>query len=77
MKKTVEINETMNLSNQHLMALDYGQKFIGVALFYVGRDPFPTPYERIVPCILSEVYRSKLRVADLIQRYQGKSKQVV
>lgn len=61
MKKTVEINETINLSNQHLMALDYGQKFIGVALFYVGRDPFPTPYERIenknFPYIVKNIQR--------------------
>lgn len=30
-----------------LLAMDFGEKFIGVATFCVNRDPFPTPYGRI------------------------------
>lgn len=30
-----------------LLALDFGEKFIGVASYCVNRDPFPTPYGRI------------------------------
>lgn len=30
-----------------ILAMDFGEKFIGVALFCVNRDPFPTPFGRI------------------------------
>jgi putative holliday junction resolvase len=30
-----------------LLAMDFGEKFIGVAIYCVNRDPFPTPYGRI------------------------------
>ena len=30
-----------------LLAMDFGEKFIGLASFCVNRDPFPTPYGRI------------------------------
>ena len=30
-----------------ILALDFGEKFIGVASFCINRDPFPTPYGRI------------------------------
>jgi putative holliday junction resolvase len=30
-----------------LLALDFGEKFIGVATYCVNRDPYPTPYGRI------------------------------
>jgi putative Holliday junction resolvase len=29
------------------MALDFGEKFIGVAIYSVNKDPYPTPYGRI------------------------------
>ncbi len=35
----------LNLKN--ILALDFGEKFIGVASFCVNRDPFPSPYGRI------------------------------
>lgn len=35
------------LNMKTLLALDFGEKFIGVASFCVNRDPFPTPYGRI------------------------------
>jgi putative Holliday junction resolvase len=30
-----------------VLAMDFGQKFIGVATYCVNRDPYPTPYGRI------------------------------
>lgn len=30
-----------------LLAMDFGEKFIGVATYCVNRDPYPTPYGRI------------------------------
>ncbi len=30
-----------------VLALDFGEKFIGVATYCVNRDPYPTPYGRI------------------------------
>lgn len=38
-------NHELNLKT--LLALDFGEKFIGVATYCVNRDPFPTPYGRI------------------------------
>lgn len=35
------------LNMKTLLALDFGEKFIGVAFYCVNRDPFPTPYGRI------------------------------
>lgn len=35
------------LNLKHILALDFGEKFIGLASFCVNRDPFPSPYGRI------------------------------
>jgi putative Holliday junction resolvase len=35
------------LNLKTILALDYGEKFIGLATFCVNRDPFPTPFGRI------------------------------
>jgi putative Holliday junction resolvase len=35
------------LSLKTILALDFGEKFIGVATYCVNRDPYPTPYGRI------------------------------
>ena len=39
------INHPLNLKT--ILAMDFGQKFIGVATYCVNRDPYPTPYGRI------------------------------
>ncbi len=36
------------LEGQTLLGIDYGQKFIGLSLYNVGRDPFPFLHGRIV-----------------------------
>lgn len=38
-------NHPLHLKN--ILAIDFGEKFIGVAIFCVNRDPFPTPYGRV------------------------------
>jgi putative Holliday junction resolvase len=32
---------------KNILAMDFGERFIGVATFCINRDPFPTPYGRI------------------------------
>lgn len=38
-------NHSLNLKT--VLAMDYGEKFIGLATYCVNRDPYPTPYGRI------------------------------
>jgi putative holliday junction resolvase len=42
-----------------VLAMDFGEKFIGVASYCVNRDPYPTPYGRIAnkgqPAVLKEL----------------------
>ena len=35
------------LNLKTILAMDFGEKFIGVATYCVNRDPFPLPYGRI------------------------------
>jgi putative Holliday junction resolvase len=35
------------LNLKTILAMDFGEKFIGVATYCVNRDPYPTPYGRI------------------------------
>jgi putative Holliday junction resolvase len=35
------------LNLKTILAMDFGEKFIGVATYCVNRDPFPTPFGRI------------------------------
>lgn len=35
------------LNLKTILAIDFGEKFIGIATFAVNRDPFPTPYGRL------------------------------
>jgi putative Holliday junction resolvase len=39
--------ETHSLHMKTVLAVDYGEKFIGLASYCVNRDPYPTPYGRI------------------------------
>lgn len=31
-----------------LLGIDYGSKVVGTALYHLGRDPFPMPFQKIV-----------------------------
>jgi putative Holliday junction resolvase len=35
------------LNLKTILAMDFGEKFIGIATYCVNRDPYPTPYGRI------------------------------
>ena len=43
---SLAVDHNLNLKN--ILAIDYGEKFIGLATFCVNRDPFPTPYGRVL-----------------------------
>lgn len=36
------------LENKRILAVDYGRKVTGLAGYYAGHDPFPTPFGRII-----------------------------
>ncbi len=42
-----QLPESHELHLKNILAMDYGEKFIGVATYCVNRDPYPTPYGRI------------------------------
>lgn len=42
---SVPNDHALNLKT--ILAMDFGEKFIGVATYCVNRDPYPTPYGRI------------------------------
>lgn len=37
-----------DIHGQTLLGIDYGEKVMGLALFKVGIDPFPQPFDRII-----------------------------
>lgn len=52
------------LHDQKLLALDWGAKFVGVALYHVGRDPWPLPYGRLVGGPTSKVWEQLKKIID-------------
>lgn len=59
---TLPSHHPLNLKT--VLALDYGEKFIGVATYCVNRDPYPTPYGRIENKGLNEVIRELKTIVD-------------
>ncbi len=49
---------------QTLLGIDYGEKFIGLSLFTVGRDPFPFLHGRIV---VSQVVDPKEEIKKIVE----------
>lgn len=41
------VSPAHELNNKTILAMDFGEKFIGVATYCVNRDPFPVPFGRI------------------------------
>ncbi len=54
--------DELNLKN--ILALDFGEKFIGVASFCVNRDPFPSPFGRIANTSKEAVIRELNKIID-------------
>jgi putative Holliday junction resolvase len=38
----------MDIKDKKILAIDFGEKVMGLASFYVNHDPFPMPFGRIV-----------------------------
>lgn len=52
------------LNLKSLLAIDFGEKVIGLATYCVNRDPYPTPYGRIINKGLEVVKKELKRVVD-------------
>lgn len=52
----------LNLKN--VLAMDFGEKFIGLATYCVNRDPFPTPFGRIANTSPEAVIKELKRIID-------------
>jgi putative Holliday junction resolvase len=52
------------LNFKNILALDFGEKFIGVASFCVNRDPFPSPFGRIANTSKEAVIRELKKIID-------------
>ncbi len=42
-----EVIHTKDLENKHLLSIDYGRKFTGIATYKYDNDPYPIPWGRI------------------------------
>jgi putative Holliday junction resolvase len=56
--------ENHELNNKTILAMDFGEKFIGVATYCVNRDPFPVPFGRIQNTGLDQVIRELKKIVD-------------
>lgn len=52
------------LNLKTVLAMDFGEKFIGVATYCVNRDPYPTPYGRIQNLGPEHVIRELKKIID-------------
>lgn len=52
------------LNLKTILAMDFGEKFIGVATFCINRDPFPTPYGRIANTGPEAVVKALTKIID-------------
>jgi putative Holliday junction resolvase len=54
--------EQTHLSSGKILAVDYGTKAVGLALFSPGKDPYPLPYTRLTYKSDTALLRDLLRV---------------
>lgn len=47
-----------------ILAMDFGEKFIGVGTYCVNRDPFPLPYGRIANKSQDQVLKELRKIVD-------------
>lgn len=59
---TLPQDHPLNLKS--ILAMDFGEKFIGVATYCVNRDPYPTPYGRIANTSPEAVIKELTRILD-------------
>lgn len=60
-----EISQNHPLHLKTILAMDFGEKFIGTATFCVNRDPFPTPYGRIVNSSKEKIIDEISKIIDI------------
>ncbi len=56
--------ENHELNHKTILAMDFGEKFIGVATYCVNRDPFPVPFGRIQNTGLPNVVKELKVIID-------------
>lgn len=59
---TLPSDHPLNLKT--ILAMDFGEKFIGVATYCVNRDPYPTPYGRIANTSKDDVIKALKKIID-------------
>lgn len=59
---TLPIDHSLHLKT--ILAMDFGEKFIGIASYCVNRDPYPTPYGRIQNVSPDYVIKELKRIID-------------
>ncbi len=52
------------LNMKTILAMDFGEKFIGVATYCVNRDPFPVPFGRIQNLGMPHVVKELKKLID-------------
>lgn len=52
------------LNLKTILAMDFGEKFIGVGTYCVNRDPFPIPYGRIANKSPEQVIKELKKIVD-------------
>lgn len=58
------VSSDHELNYKTILAMDFGEKFIGVATYCVNRDPFPVPFGRIQNTGLSNVVKELKTLID-------------
>lgn len=58
------LSQDHELHLKNVLALDYGEKFIGLATYCVNRDPFPSPYGRIANTSLESTLKEMRKTID-------------
>lgn len=51
------VSHDHELNHKTILAMDFGEKFIGVATYCVNRDPFPVPFGRIQNTSMAKVVK--------------------
>ena len=59
---SADSKEQTQLSSEKILAVDYGTKAAGLALFSPGKDPYPLPYTRLDNKSDKELLQELLRV---------------
>jgi putative Holliday junction resolvase len=62
--KEFSLPDSHPLHLKTILAMDFGQKFIGIATYCVNRDPYPTPFGRIANKGMEGVVKELKKIID-------------